>query len=140
MKRWTPSAAMPRDTWTVIYDGECRFCRATMTRLRRWDHDHRIVPLNLHAPERAQRFPDLAIERLHGALHAVNAEGRTFAGVDAFSRIGSVLPGWRWVAWLLRVPGIHAVAAVVYNWVARNRHRWNHNPCDGNACARRSQP
>jgi len=116
---------MPQRSWTVIYDGECRLCCRSMSRLRRWDRHRRILALDLHSAQRAEQFPGLDVARLRGALHAVDGEGRIFTGVAAIARLGSVLPGWRWAAWLLRVPGISGMAGFVYRQVARNRHRWN---------------
>jgi predicted DCC family thiol-disulfide oxidoreductase YuxK len=44
-----------------------------------------------------------------------------------------LLPGWRWAAWLLRIPGALAIARRIYDWIARRRHRFG---CESGVCRR----
>ena len=118
----------------VLYDGECRLCSGTAARLRRLDRHGRLDLIDLHRADIPTRFPHLDRRRAMQAIQAVDAGGRSFSGVDAFARIGARLPGWRWVAWLLRVPVVHGIAAIMYRWVARNRSRWNRDACPEGTC------
>lgn len=120
---------------TVLFDGACGLCRASVARLRRMDRGGRIELLDLHDPSAAVRFPQVNREEAMRLMQAVDAQGRVFSGVDAWARVGLVLPGWKLVAWLLLVPGIHFIARQVYAWVARNRYRWNQDLCADGSCS-----
>jgi predicted DCC family thiol-disulfide oxidoreductase YuxK len=120
---------------TVLYDGHCALCRASAARVRRRDRRQRIELLDLHDPSVPSRFPQVDPEKALRLMQAVDAEGRVTSGVDAWAEVGRALPGWRATAWLLHAPGIHALASWVYDWVARNRYRWNRAACADSSCA-----
>lgn len=120
---------------TVLYDGNCGLCRASVARLRKIDRGSRIEALDLHDPRVSGRFPQVNREEVLRLMQAVDPAGKVYAGVDAWARAGLVLPGWKFIAWLLLVPGIHFVADRVYAWVARNRYRWNPELCADGSCA-----
>lgn len=120
---------------TVLYDGACGLCRASVDRLRRMDRHSRVELLDLHDASVPSRFPQVNSEEAMRLMQAVDPAGRIYSGVDAWVRIGSTLPGWKLVAWVLLVPGIHFLAQSVYAWVARNRYRWNRDLCADGTCA-----
>jgi predicted DCC family thiol-disulfide oxidoreductase YuxK len=120
---------------TVFYDGQCGLCRASADRVKRMDHGARIELLDLYDPSAATRFPQVNREEAMRWMQAVDSHGRIFSGVDAWARIGLTLPGWKLIAWLLLVPGIHFLARKIYEWVARNRYRWNKEKCADGTCA-----
>jgi predicted DCC family thiol-disulfide oxidoreductase YuxK len=119
---------------TVFYDGYCGLCRSSANRVKRMDHGARIELLDLHDPSAATRFPQVNREDAMRWMQAVDTRGRIFSGVDAWARIGLILPGWKLIAWLLLVPGIHFIARKVYEWIARNRYRWNQEQCADGTC------
>lgn len=120
---------------TVLYDGNCVLCRTSANRLRRHDPTSRVELLDLHDPSISERFPQVDLDKAMRLMQAVDANGRVSSGVDAWVEVGRVLPGWRAVAWLLKIPGIHAVAGWFYAWVARNRYRWNREACVDGSCS-----
>src|SRR5689334_3710791 len=95
---------------TVLFDGSCNLCRASVARVRPFDLNHRIEFLDLHDPSASLRFPQVDREKAMRLMQAVDAHGRIFAGADAWARIGRLLPGWNLIAWILFVPGIHWLA------------------------------
>jgi predicted DCC family thiol-disulfide oxidoreductase YuxK len=119
---------------TVLYDGSCNFCRASVARVRRFDTGQRIELLDLHDPSVQQRFPQIDHEIALRWMQAVDAQGRVWSGADAWARIGLLLPGWNLLAWLLLLPGIHWIATKIYGWIARNRYRWNRSLCSDGTC------
>jgi predicted DCC family thiol-disulfide oxidoreductase YuxK len=125
---------------TVLYDGNCGLCRASVARLRRIDRGGRLELLDLHEPSVSARFPQLIREEAMRLMQAVDPAGKVYSGVDAWARIGQALPGWRLFAWLLLVPGIHLVAGQIYASVARNRYRWNRELCADGSCTVHSGP
>jgi predicted DCC family thiol-disulfide oxidoreductase YuxK len=120
---------------TVLYDGACSLCRASVARLRRMDRGGRVAVLDLHDPQASVKFPQVNREEAMRLMQAVDSNGRVYSGVDAWARIGLSLPGWKLLAWILLVPGIHFIAGLVYAWVARNRYRWNQELCADGSCA-----
>lgn len=120
---------------TVLYDGACGLCRASVARVRRIDPGGRIELVDLHDVSVAARFPQVDSEKAMRLMQAVDPSGRVYSGVDAWARVGLALPGWNLVAWLLLVPGIHFVTQGIYAWVARNRYRWNREACADGSCA-----
>src|SRR5262249_26445523 len=119
---------------TVLYDGKCSLCRASVARIQRFDRDHRIEMLDLHDAAATARFPQVDREAAFRLMQAVRADGRVSTGVNAYAEIGELLPGWKWISWLLLVPGIHWTATKLYGWVARNRYRWNAAACADGSC------
>ena len=126
-------ATMPQ--LTVLYDGGCSLCRASVTRVRRFDARRRIEFLDLHDPSAQTRFPQIDRKVAMRWMQAVDTRGRVWSGADAWARIGLLLPGWNLLAWMLLIPGIHWIAAKVYSWIARNRYRWNREVCADGTCS-----
>jgi predicted DCC family thiol-disulfide oxidoreductase YuxK len=120
---------------TVLYDGHCSFCTASVQRLRRIDTQSRVELLDLHDLSVPQRFPQVDPAIAMRWMQAVDTGGCVFSGIDAWAHIGMVLPGWNFLAWVLLVPGVHWLAAQLYDWVARNRYRWNKQICTDGTCA-----
>lgn len=114
----------------MIFDGDCGMC----TRLAG------LVPRHLAAAAAVEPWQrlDLAAYGLDPAtcaqaLQYVDEQGQVYAGELA---VAELLCRARWWARpfgrMLRMPGVRAVAAVVYRWVARNRQRF---PGGTPACA-----
>ncbi|MGC1415487.1 MAG: DUF393 domain-containing protein [Candidatus Acidiferrum sp.] len=120
---------------TVLYDGACNLCRASVARVRRMDRRGRIELLDLHDASVPARFPQVNIEEAMRLMQAVDPAGHVYSGADAWARIGLTLPGWKLIAWLLLVPGIHFIAQHLYGWIARNRYRWNRELCEDGTCS-----
>jgi predicted DCC family thiol-disulfide oxidoreductase YuxK len=119
----------------VLYDGNCSICRDSAARVRRFDASQRIEMLDLHDPSAQKRFPQVNPEIAMRWMQAVDVQGRVYSGVEAWARIGRLLPGWNLLAWVLVLPGVHWLAAKVYGWIARNRYRWNRTVCTDGTCA-----
>ncbi|HEX4600204.1 MAG TPA: DUF393 domain-containing protein [Gemmatimonadales bacterium] len=105
---------------TLIYDGECGFCRTWVERVRRWDREHRLATVPFQDEARVAAF-GVALPALAAAMHLVLPDGRVFAGADAAPELLRLLPGKRWLAALFRVPGVLPVARRVYAGIARRR-------------------
>ena len=120
---------------TVLYDGACNLCRSSVERVRQMDPRGLIELVDLHDASVPARFPQVDIDEAMRLMQAVDPRGRVYSGPDAWARIGLALPGWKLIAWLLLVPGIHFVAQRYYGWIARNRYRWNRELCEDGTCA-----
>ena len=83
---------------TVLYDGACNLCRASVARVRHMDPGGRIELLDLHDASVPARFPQVNLDEAMRLMQAVDPGGRGYSGVDAWARIGLALPGWKLVA------------------------------------------
>jgi predicted DCC family thiol-disulfide oxidoreductase YuxK len=119
---------------TVLFDGSCSLCRASVARVRLFDRRGRIEFLSLHDPSAMHRFPSIDREEAMRSMQAVDKQLRVYTGADAWAQIGLRLPGWNLLAWILLVPGVRWMARLIYGWVARNRYRWNRGVCADGSC------
>jgi predicted DCC family thiol-disulfide oxidoreductase YuxK len=113
---------MRTDQATLVYDGECGFCRQAADLVRRWDREQRIVLVPFQDQARVAAF-GIPLPALAAAMHLVlpPPDGRVFAGADAVPELLRLLPRRRWLVWPFRVPGVLPVARRVYAWIARRR-------------------
>ena len=80
-------------TWTVIYDGDCGFCRTALALLLRADTGRRLRPLALGTPEADRLLADLTPDQRDASWHLVDPDGhRTSAGAAAPPLL-ELLPG-----------------------------------------------
>jgi predicted DCC family thiol-disulfide oxidoreductase YuxK len=73
-------------------------------------------------PDVVKKYPWISPDALRESVHLVGPGGRTWVGVEAMEMLAQVLPGWRWLAWALRIPLVRPLAERIYAWVARNRY------------------
>lgn len=106
---------------TIIFDGECPFCQRQMAWIasRAVPGDFDFVPRQ--TPGLTERFPFLAQSDFNSGLRLVLPDGTLRVGADGVYEIVRRLPRWRRLAWLYRVPVLHALAKLVYAWIARRR-------------------
>ncbi|MFQ6170230.1 thiol-disulfide oxidoreductase DCC family protein [Oryzobacter sp. R7] len=122
----------------LVFDGDCAFCstsaRFATSRLRRSPADFAVEPWQL-----IDLGPlGLTEVQCAEALQWVDTAGRAWSGHQA---VGRTLLASRWWARpagaLLLAPGVGLVAAPLYRWVSRNRHRL---PGGSPACALPAPP
>ncbi len=63
---------------TVLYDGHCRFCTASIDTLRRLDGRGRLRYLSLHDPSVANDFPDLSSDQMMKEMWIGTRDGRRY--------------------------------------------------------------
>ena len=113
----------PPRAWTLIYDGDCAFCRRCVALLKKWDRAARLtfVPFrDAGALAVLRPIPRAALEQ---AMHLVAPDGRVFAGAAAVPPILRLMPRGRWLARPLSISGVPWAAGKAYRQIARNRHR-----------------
>ncbi len=102
----------------ILYNGACPVCRAEIHHYRDKANDTgaslRFDDLNAVDLGTWQMTDDQAARRLHARL----ADGRVVSGVEAFVLIWERLPGYRWLATLVRLPVVNGIAAFAYNRIA----------------------
>lgn len=102
----------------MLYDGDCGVCArvaaAFSRRLARGGVEWRPWQREAALPE------GVTADRLMNEIVLVEA-GRIYGGASAFARHFAVTPGWRWLGWLMALPGVAYLSAFVYRQVARRR-------------------
>ena len=107
----------------IVYDGECRFCRAQTRRIQRWDRRDAFEYVPRQTPGLAGRFPVLEAGDFNAGMRLVSRDGSVHVGADAVYEIARRLPICRWLAWVYRVPIAHGMLRRAYGWIAANRGR-----------------
>lgn len=109
------------DRATVLFDGQCRFCRNQIGLLRRLDLGNRLVFVSLHDPSVARDFPEIPAALLHEQMYVVDPEGRARGGAEAVRYLSRRLPLLWPAALLLHLPGSLPVWQWLYAWIAKRR-------------------
>jgi predicted DCC family thiol-disulfide oxidoreductase YuxK len=125
-------------TLTLFYDGLCPLCSREIALFRRLAAgDPSVVFVDITDPSFDAPAYGLQMSSLHRVMHVkLGEEVRT--GVDAFIAIWQRIPGFGWLAWLSRIPGMrllmkagYAVFARIRPWLPRRKSR-----CEGDVCRR----
>lgn len=104
----------------LVFDGDCAFCTSSARALGRIGPRAGIVAWQQADLDTLGITEEQAIE----AVQWVGADGTVLAGHEAIAAVlASAGPVWRLVGRTITLPGISAIAAVVYRLVADNRHR-----------------
>lgn len=114
----------------LLYDGDCGFCRRTITTLLAEPRR----PVNVRTWQETD-LEALGVDERRAAREMlwVRADGRVTGGAAAFADLFRHLGGrWRPVGALLRTPPTRWLATGLYRIIARNRHRM---PGSTTACA-----
>ena len=106
---------------TLIYDGNCGFCRRWVERIRRWDRRGRLATLPYQTPDLETRFPQVSRAECTQRIHLVEPSGEVHRGAAAGREVLRRLPaGWLWTL-PFHLPGGAALTERVYVWIT---HRW----------------
>lgn len=108
---------------TIYYDASCPLCRKEMSALRDHDVQQRLALVDCSGPD----FDDSEVRRagysvpeLMRLIHARDADGRWFIGVDVFVLAYDAV-GIRSMAEFWAHPCLRPVWDRLYPWVARHR-------------------
>ena len=130
----TATDAPPDNKGLVLFDGDCAFCRKSVSLLKRLDwfrflEFHNCRDLAGIPPNSAHLDSEKMIEE----MHLLTPDRTTaYSGFRAFRWIAGRLPLLWAVFPLLFVPGVPTVGQRLYLWVAKNR--FNLVPCHDGVC------
>jgi predicted DCC family thiol-disulfide oxidoreductase YuxK len=114
---------------TVWYNTKCPVCNAgidwqrsrLVSAVRAGTIDFRDINLE---PDALARF-GAGVNDVRRRLHAVDAEGRLFVGVDCAIAVWLATPSHIWIGQLLGLPVIRGIARVGYDRFADLLYAWN---------------
>lgn len=101
---------------TVIYNDTCPICSREVNQYRRVTDARGAEVLYAGLSDCALGVHGLTAEAAARRFHVVK-EGQLIGGVPAFAVLWDEIPKLRWLAWLVRRPGINWAAALVYDHV-----------------------
>lgn len=101
----------------VLYDGQCKFCRANVKALSRLDRAGSLR----YQPETG----------LH-EMAVVTASGQRYGGIDAVRYLSRRLPLLWWLAAVLHIPGSRTFWQWLYRKVAERRYCFGRATCSLN--------
>jgi predicted DCC family thiol-disulfide oxidoreductase YuxK len=105
--------------WTVLYDGDCGFCKWLLAALLRWDRGARLRPVALQRPEADELLAELAPPERMESWHLVSPAEERSSGGAALPALLRLLPGGRVpAAAFARAPRLTERG---YRWVADHR-------------------
>jgi predicted DCC family thiol-disulfide oxidoreductase YuxK len=110
-------------TIAVLFDGNCKLCRASVEAVRMYDNSGVVDLLDIHDEEKRALFPGLEMDALMEEIHVVDEHGRVWRGARAINEIlrrQHGLPGI--LAYLWYLPGFPWLADRQYKRIARRRY------------------
>jgi len=106
---------------TVLYDGQCRFCRSQIGILKRLDWWDQLQFTSLHDPSVPVDFPEIPPAQLHQEMVVINQQGVARGGADAVRYLSRRLPPLWPLAMLLHIPGSLPLWRWLYAFAAKRR-------------------
>ena len=111
----------------VLYDGSCPLCRreiafyqqqeAAQTTLQT---HQKIQWVDVSGPA-AQVPASYTQAQLMARFHVQNQQGQVLSGAAAFVYLWSLLPGWRYLSYVAKIPGMLTVLELTYRFFLRFR-------------------
>jgi predicted DCC family thiol-disulfide oxidoreductase YuxK len=98
----------------IFFDGDCRLCSREIDTYRRARGAESLEFVDIADPHFDATRYGLERRRVRKHMHVRRADGSVAVGVEAFASIWDVLPGWRRLAKVIRLPGLNALARAGY--------------------------
>lgn len=116
----------------LLYDGECRFCRAQVARLSHWVGVGLVpTPLQQQGVLAALGIPH---EEAMRAMQLITTDGRICEGVEAVVVALRRRPIWGRLVRIYYVPGLRQLADLGYRLIARYRYYLMGRAIDAGQC------
>jgi predicted DCC family thiol-disulfide oxidoreductase YuxK len=117
---------------SVLYDGACPRCRASMALVLSADPGQVVRPIDLMAVDVRTIHPGLTRQECLRSMHIVTGQGTIKSGFDAVRWLGGRLPLFWLPALIGAIPGVASAGRFVYNRLAASRPR--DVPCTDDVC------
>lgn len=132
---------MTTDRPVLLYDGDCRFCRASARAVAALDRRRSFAILPLDDPAAAALLASVPAERRGESMSVVRPDGWVLSAGDALIELTRVLPGGELLAWAAwRNQGLRRLFGRGYRLVAGRRALLSRVTPDGPGPVRRPTP
>lgn len=102
---------------TVIYNDTCPICAREVKGYKSITRKHDL-PIRYHGLSEGEMQAYRLTRRDAARRFHVVKNGKLYDGVDAFALIWAEMPRFRWLARFVRLPVVHGLAELVYDYVA----------------------
>jgi predicted DCC family thiol-disulfide oxidoreductase YuxK len=119
---------------TVLFDGECPFCRKQVTRLRRWAPDPSLRYRSFREPGALDEYPTLDLAACDLEMKFAVTPTNIFGGMEAAVRVMSRRLLFK-PALLYYLPGLKQLLDAGYRWIAARRLKFTGGVCDDDVCS-----
>lgn len=113
------------DALTVMFDGACPLCRREVGLYQSLTPLETVTWLDVSQASASLAPQEQA--RYMARFHVRQKDGRMLSGAAAFVALWLVMPGWRWLGKVGRLPGVTPVLELLYRCFLRLRpylQRW----------------
>ena len=117
---------------SVLYDGACPRCRASVALIMSADPDQVVRPIDLTTVDVRTIHPELTAQACFRSMHIVTRQGIVKSGFDAVRGLCARLPLFWPAAAVGMIPGVASAGRLVYNRLAASRPR--DVPCTDGVC------
>jgi predicted DCC family thiol-disulfide oxidoreductase YuxK len=122
IQRWREASAR-QERPVLLYDGQCGFCKASVSRLAVLDVFGQVQLQDFYAAgDLSALHPALTQERCRSEMVLIEPGGRLSGGFGAFQRLCARLVMLKAFAPLVHLPGAAWIGSAVYRWVASHRY------------------
>lgn len=108
---------------TVVYDGLCSLCTASVRLLKRLDFFGRLEFVDFTTADLPKLHPDLTEGACLAAMQVITPDGKLFAGFFGFKEISRRLPQLWPACAVVCLPGMSRLGPAVYRFIAAHRPR-----------------
>lgn len=129
-----------RQKLTVVYDGTCNLCLATVDKLRRMPNRAELTFVSLQSLISGEVKPwagidGVSYEELMAQLHVTDSQGRRFSGPEGVLLLMRNVPYLSWLSRLGSLPGMRGIVRALYRLIARYRYRlFGQTSCSDGVC------
>lgn len=114
---------MSKETYLVIFDGDCGFCKRTVDLIKKLDWLKKFEFVPFQAKGILEKNKQITKEMCEKEIYLVKPEGKYFGGYDAFKIMTVFMPSTFLISWFFFLPGVTHIGRFVYKLIAKNRHK-----------------
>ena len=115
---------------TIFYDGLCRVCSAEMDHYKTMRGADQIRFADITSADFDANAEKLDPFKIHREIHAKDAAGRVYVGVEAFILIWSHLPALHWLSRAAKKKPINFVLQIAYKLFVKVRPYLPRKSCE----------
>jgi predicted DCC family thiol-disulfide oxidoreductase YuxK len=124
---------------TIYYDGLCILCSREIDVFRALVRDGSLAYVDISLPDFDPAAHGVDPVSVNRHMHVRDEQtGRMLVGADALAGMWECVPGFRWLAWLSRLPMLRQISDVgyeVFAWVRPKLPKRRRPACDTGRCA-----